>query len=91
LKFLPFYEARAFVRMLKLKNQKEWTTYCKTGNKPAEIPYSPDRTYKKEWKGIGDWLGTGTIANRNRTYLLFEEAKKIVHSLKLVLTNVNYK
>jgi hypothetical protein len=42
------------------KNQKEWRDYCKSGQKPEDIPSNPDKTYKQEgWKGFGDWLGTG--------------------------------
>ena len=26
--------------------------------------HKPNRTYKKEWKGMGDWLGTGNIATK---------------------------
>jgi hypothetical protein len=35
--------------------------------------------YKIGW---GDWLGTGNIANQNRIYRPFDEAKNIVHRLK---------
>jgi hypothetical protein len=46
--------------------------------KPSDIPNYPEGVYKKEWKGIGDWLGTRTVANRNKEFLPFEEAKMIV-------------
>ena len=39
--------------------------------------------YDNDWKGWGDWLGTGTIAPQNREYLSFEEARKFVRSLGL--------
>ena len=74
-KYLDFEAARAHVRALKLKDQEEWDKYCKSGKKPEEIPARPDRTYKKQWKGYGDWLGTGTIATFNRKYLDFEAAR----------------
>lgn len=57
--YRPFEEARKVVRMLSLKSQKEWYLYCKSGNKPYDIPANPHRTYlNKGWQGIGDWLGT---------------------------------
>ena len=60
--FLPFEQARDFVRKLGLKSVAEYENYHKT-NKPKQIPYSPQRYYKdKDWKGWGDFLGTGTIA-----------------------------
>ncbi|MDC0154587.1 hypothetical protein OAJ02_07670, partial [Nitrosopumilus sp.] len=81
--YRSFNEAREFVRSLGLKTGKEWQEYCKLGEKPDDIPGNPNRHYKKEWIGIGDWLGTGNIANRNRVYLPFNEARKFVRSLKL--------
>jgi superfamily II DNA or RNA helicase len=82
--FLPFCDARAFVHELKLKNREEWTEYCKSGNKPDNIPASPNATYAGNgWQGIGDWLGTGTIAPFLREYLPFEEAREYVHKLNL--------
>jgi hypothetical protein len=83
LEYLAFDEARNFVRKLGLKSSQEWNEYCKSGRKPPEIPYHPDRTYKQQWKGLGDWLGTGTIANINRKYLDFETARAHVRALKL--------
>ncbi len=67
-----------------LKNQEEWAKYAKGGNKPEDIPAGPARVYKdKGWKGYGDWLGTGAIANQKRRFYSFEESKKIIHSLSL--------
>jgi len=83
LDFLSFEEARTFVRNLKLKNQDEWTKYLKSGRKPDYIPYKPERAYRGKWINLGDWLGTGTIANQNRKYRSFNEALKFVHSLNL--------
>jgi hypothetical protein len=51
-KFRPFAEAREFVHSLKLPNEDRWRKYCKSGKKPADIPYKPSRTYEnngKEW------------------------------------------
>ena len=79
--YLPFEDARKYVRGLKLKNQDQWNNWCKSGQKPANIPGSPSNFYKKKWKGVGDWLGTGYIATTKRHYLLFEEAHKYVMQL----------
>jgi hypothetical protein len=88
-KFLPFEEARAFVHSLQLKSQKEWRKFSKgelpnKGMLPANIPATPNEAYATAgWKGMGDWLGTGTIAPRLRKFLPFEEARRCVHTLKL--------
>ena len=84
-KYRPFKEARKFVRSLGLKNRDEWRVFCKSGEKPDDIPNYPAGVYKKDgtWKGLGDWLGTGRIATQNREYKSFGDARKFVRSLKL--------
>ena len=91
-KFRSFKEARNFVHALKLKSGKEWRQYCRgeleglgpKPPKPGDIPVNPNQTYKNQgWQGMGDWLGTGTIATFNREYRSFEEARNFVHALKL--------
>ncbi len=82
--YRPFNKALAFVRALKLKNSNEWNSYCRSGDKPEDIPQSPRTAYKnKGWIGFGDWLGTGNIAVFLREYRPFNNARKFVHSLKL--------
>lgn len=81
--FQSFEDAREFVHSLGIKNQKSWATYYKSGNKPEDIPTTPARSYKKEWKSWGDWLGTGTVQTQQRNYLSYQESKNIVHSLGL--------
>jgi len=81
--FLPFNKAREFVQTLKIRNHTDWMTYGKSGKLPDDIPSNPNRTYKKEWKGWGDWLGTGTIATRLRKHRSFEDAREFVQSLEL--------
>src|SRR5438552_7920042 len=79
--YRPFCGARDFVRKLKLKSQAEWTAFCKgemsnLGRLPADIPKAPSQTYAdKDWKGMGDWLGTGTIATHLRQYRPFGDAR----------------
>jgi len=83
----PFSEAREFVRSLGLKNGNEWTEYCQSGKKPKDIPSRPENGYKDEWKGLGDWLGTGTVAPSKRVFKSFSEARKFIRSLNL--KNIN--
>jgi superfamily II DNA or RNA helicase len=83
-KYRCYDGAREYVRELRLKNQAEWSAYCKSGRKPNDIPYSPGRVYKeKGWLNFGDWLGTGTVATQLRVYRPFLEAKAFVHKLGL--------
>jgi hypothetical protein len=80
--YRPFKEAQQFVQQLNLKNGKDWTSYCKSGNKPSDIPYNVKKVYKKEWMGMGDWLGTGSIASYNMTYRSFTDTRKFAQKFK---------
>lgn len=81
--YRSFPAARAFVRRLDLPNNKAWRIYCKSGQKPDDIPASPERVYKGEFQSYGDWLGTKVIAPRLRQYLPFPEARAFVQKLGL--------
>jgi len=83
MQYRDFESARKFVHSLGLKSQTGWRKYIKSGTKPNDIPSNPQNTYKKQWKGMGDWLGTGRIATFNMQYRDFESARKFVHSLGL--------
>jgi hypothetical protein len=84
IEYMDFKKAREFVHSLNLQSSKEWNSYCKSGNKPEDIPAGPGNTYKnKGWKGMGDWLGTGIVATYNIEYMDFKKAREFVHSLNL--------
>jgi hypothetical protein len=79
-----FKEAKKFARQLDLTSHKEWVKYCKSNAKPLDIPYNPDREYKhKDWTNFGDWLGTNTVANKNRDFSPFEGAREFARTLGL--------
>ena len=81
--YRSYVEAREFVHTLNLKSRNEWIKFAKSTNKPSDIPASPNNTYKKEWKGFGDFLGNGNNSNRNREYRSFEETTEFVRDLNL--------
>ena len=82
-KFQSFKNARNYVHKLQLKNEREWILFCKSNKKPHDIPSVPRQYYTKEWEGLGDWLGTYTIAPQNKKFKTFRNARKFVHSLNL--------
>jgi hypothetical protein len=82
--FRDFESAREFARALNLKGFKEWREYVKSGNKPDDIPSNPNGTYKNEWKGWGEYLGTDHAAPL-RDFCSFKEAREFV--IKLGLKN----
>ena len=58
-KYRDFESARKFVKKLCLEGTREWSDYCKSGNKPDDIPYAPYTVYENDgWISMEDWLGT---------------------------------
>jgi len=84
--FLPFKEAKIFVNSLALRSNNDWREYCKSG-KPDNIPFNPERVYGKEWISWGDWLGTNSVADHLRDFLIFEKARNFVRTLGLKSQN----
>ena len=84
--YLSYEEAKKIVHPLKLHDNFAYVEYSKSENFPADkLPASAWSFYTK--RGIdfrwGDFLGHGRVDRRYRPYLSYEEAKKIVHPLKL--------
>lgn len=82
--FRSFEDTRIFAQSLEFKNQAEWRKWTKSTQKPDDIPAYPDEVYAKEgWQGWGNFLGTDSLAPRNRVYLSYEETKSLAQSLGL--------
>lgn len=81
--FRPFGRARAFVRALGLRSQAEWHAWCRSAGRPADIPSNPHRTYAEQWRGYGDWLGTGVVAKHLRRYRSFRRTRALARALGL--------
>ncbi|MDJ1498397.1 hypothetical protein QNI19_36015 [Cytophagaceae bacterium DM2B3-1] len=82
--FLPFEQARTFVHTLNFKSEHDWLLYCRSGNKPTDIPDIPSIMYKHtgEWKDWNDWLGISADDSLLH-FLPYQNARAFVHKLKL--------
>ena len=80
--YRSFETARFFVRTLNLRNYPEWVNYCKSGNKPVDIPRTPDRVYADQWHSWGDWLGTEKPSHEAKNFRPFAEARAYVRAQK---------
>jgi superfamily II DNA or RNA helicase len=79
-----YKEAEEYARPFGFKNQKEWREHCKSGKKPEDIPASPEKTYKnKGWRGYEEFLGHIPRQMKPGSALPIEEAKKILHPLRI--------
>jgi hypothetical protein len=82
--FITYKEAEQYVQKLKIMKMKHYYVWCKTEDRPKNIPTNPQTMYKNNgWESWGKFLGTGIIADRNKNFLTYKEAKKIIISLGL--------
>jgi hypothetical protein len=81
--YRSFKHAHRFVRRVGLRSSAEWREYCASGRKPVDIPSNPNTVYKRQFKGFGYWLGTGTVAPGLRHYRSFRSARTFVGKLGL--------
>ena len=79
--FWSFKKTRAFVQKLRLKGQKDFENWCRSGKRPEFITTHPSRTFKNNgWEGLRDFLGTGRVANKNMKFWSFRKARTYVRS-----------
>ncbi|MFZ4680822.1 MAG: DEAD/DEAH box helicase family protein, partial [Flavobacterium sp.] len=84
LSWMPFEEAKDYVRKLGMKNQKEWVKYARSIKKPIDIPSTPMQIYKNSgWINMGNWLGTDFVPPRLIEFLNYENANSFVKNLKI--------
>ena len=81
--FMQFTDARDYVRSLNLRSSSEYLDWSKTDDRPHDIPATPDKVYRGDWLGYGDWLGTNVVAPQNRKFRDFKSARDYVKGLKL--------
>ena len=80
---LPFEEARAVVRRLGLRSQHDYMEWCKTADRPANIPSNPYKVYAEAWTDWSDWLGLSGADG----YRPFEAARHYAIALGLKSRN----
>lgn len=81
--FLTYDKAKIHLKPLTLNSKKEYLDYIKKID--INLPKNPEQYYKKtdEWISLGDYFGTGKIANQDRVYVTYNEFKIFSYSLKL--------
>ncbi len=83
IEFISYKEGKLFSNSLSLKSVEEWETYCKSGDKPNNIPTRPYVFYKnKGWVSWEDWIGMNFISYKKK-FLSYKEGENFVHTLNL--------
>lgn len=81
LSWMPFDQARNYVRGLKISSRQEWSDYAGSNRLPSNIPKSPFHVYSNDgWNGIADWLGIEPRTS-GKTFMDFENARDFARSL----------
>ena len=81
--FLPFDEALAAARSLKLASQYEWNVWSREGLRPPNVPSNPHHTYKDGgWQGWVHWLGSRGLKKASK-FVPFAQALTFARSLDL--------
>jgi hypothetical protein len=79
--YIRFSKARTYVRCLNLRSREEWKAWW-AKNRPSNIPQNVAMVYRDDgWKGWGDFLGNGFVANQCRIFRPFEQARAFVRPL----------
>ena len=76
-----FEDARQWARSKQFKNVSAYRKFCKSDQKPIDIPTAPNTVYRNEgWISWGDFLGNGKIATKDLQFLTFKEARNYIRS-----------
>ena len=83
MEYRSFEDAKKYVQKLKIGSVKEWEEHYETGKLPDDIPRAPEGVYKKEWKGWGDFTGSGRLSpkEQSKLWLPIEEAKIVARDI----------
>ena len=81
-KRMPYEQAKKYVQALGIKTQHEFFEWRKSGQRPDTIPPDPNKSYF-EFKSWGEFLGTNRIANQDKQYKSYEEAKAFLKPLRI--------
>lgn len=92
--FLPFSEARSFMKDKGIKTSIGYKLWAFSSKRPSNIPVAPESVYAEEWKGWFDFLGKEKIEKgrkrrppKNTLFLSFSEAREFAQKLNLKSVN----
>ena len=69
--FRSYEEASAWARSAGITTGKQWREHPE---RTHDLPFNPDALYKREWRGWGTFLGTGRVADQDRTFRPYSQA-----------------
>ena len=89
-RWLPYDEAKALVQSSGVRTFAQYNLYSKEGRWPEGMPSAPNVTYKSNWVGWGDFLGTGRRVRPKTPFLPYSQARQLVQ-VSGITTAAQYK
>ena len=83
--FPSYEEAQRIAQQAGITTQQEY----RKRYKDLGLPSNPNRNYKDQWQGLGEFLGTGRIRTRGTDFPSYEEAQRIAQQAGIT-TNKEY-
>ena len=80
-KWMSFDQAQALMQSQGIKTKREFREWSKSKKRPKNFPSTPDQVYTNEWRGWGDFLGTGNTSTKNNGQTSFDEIKAFLQRL----------
>ena len=92
--YINYNEAKKYIKknLQNIDSAKSWKEMSKKGKIPRNIPNRPDRYYKNKnrgWDSWGDFLYNGRVANKNKKFFSYNEAKIWISINKPEISSVN--
>ena len=78
-----FNEARSYMHEQNFKTFKDVKSAYKKGLLPEDIPVGANIVYGDSFISMGDWLGTGRIADKYKKFMTYKQAKKYIKNLNI--------
>jgi len=73
-RFGSFDDAREWARQHGIASFREWRARAAKGL-PSTIPANPQQVYKDNWRGWGDFLGSGRVSTQKQVFLSYQQVK----------------
>jgi hypothetical protein len=78
-----FDQAKLYIQAVGIKTEVDFYTWRTTTLRPDTFPPDPYRYYGDEFEGWGKFLGTNRVANQDKEYWEYDEAKAFLKQLHI--------
>ena len=78
--WMNFENATIFIQTQGIQTFTEFRKWSQSDQRPENFPSNPDNFYRYQWTSWGDFLGTETIARRNKEWMSFEDARTFIQT-----------